>query len=87
MVSQIHQTLEIKRAVPKVMPLWVGKLIVSVGEWIAGFINKNPLIAKGELNFLQWQAMPNGGKSTSELGIEYVPLQQGLERTISLMES
>ncbi len=87
LVSQIHQTLEIKRAIPKVMPLWVGKLIASVGEWIAGFINKNPLIAKGELTFLQWQAIPNGGKSKAELGIKYVTLQQGLERTISLMES
>ena len=85
LVAEIHKQLNIKRSVPKVMPVWVGKLIASVGELIAGVINKNPLIAKGELTFLQWQAIPNGQKATRDLDVNYMPFEQGLSNTIKLM--
>ncbi|MCL6270823.1 NAD-dependent epimerase/dehydratase family protein [Sansalvadorimonas sp. 2012CJ34-2] len=86
LVGQIHSQLKIKRAVPKVMPVWVGKALAGAGEFIAGIINRSPLIAKGELTFLQWQAIPNGQKATKELGISYVGLQDGLNRTIELQK-
>ena len=86
LVEQIHSQLEIKRSVPKVMPVWVGRMIAGVGEFVAGIINKNPLIAKGELTFLQWQAIPDGQRAVQELGIQYVGLQDGLRQTIRLQE-
>jgi len=85
LVAEIHKQLNIKRAVPKVMPVWVGRLIANVGEFISSFINKNPLIAKGELTFLQWQAIPNGQKATDQLNINYMPFEKGLSNTIELM--
>jgi len=86
LVSLIHSKLDIKRSVPKVMPVWVGKLIATVGEFIASIINKSPLIAKGELTFLQWQAIPIGTKAAKELAVEYVQLEDGLDKTIALMQ-
>jgi len=68
------------------MSVWVGKLIATVGEFIASIINKSPLIAKGELTFLQWQAIPIGTKAAKELAVEYVQLEDGLDKTIALMQ-
>ncbi|WP_281645663.1 NAD-dependent epimerase/dehydratase family protein [Parendozoicomonas sp. Alg238-R29] len=87
LVGLIHKQLNIKRNIPHVMPVWVGSVIATTGEWIAGLINKKPLIAKGELTFLQWQAIPNGQKATKELGINYVGLQEGLQKTIELQDA
>ncbi len=87
LVEKIYKQLDIKRAVPKVMPFWVGKMLAGVGEFISGIINKSPLIAKGELTFLQWQAIPNGQKAARDLGIHYVDLQEGLKRTVELQQA
>ena len=86
LVQEIYQQLNIKRDMPKVMPVWVGRLVASAGELIAGIINKKPLIAKGELTFLQWQAIPDGQKAEHELGTDYVRWQDGLKRVIELQK-
>ena len=84
LVEAIHPLLGIARPLPKVMPVWVGKMIAQVGEWLAAIINRPPLIAHGELTFLQWQAIPIGLRAQDELGIEYTTLEQGLKQTIDL---
>ena len=86
LVQEIYTQLNIKRALPKVMPVWVGRVVASAGEFISGIINVKPLIAKGEFTFLQWQAIPNGQKAERELGIEYVRWQEGLKRVIELQK-
>ncbi|TDI97690.1 MAG: NAD-dependent epimerase/dehydratase family protein [Caldithrix sp.] len=81
----ILEELGINKKVPPVMPLPIVKMISTLGEWVAGIINKPPLIPKGQLHFMQWKARPQSKKAQQELNWSPTPLREGLSKTISFL--
>ena len=81
----ILKELGINKKMPPVMPLPVAKMLAGLGEWLAGIINKPPLIPKGQLFFLQLQARPQSKKARQQLNWSPTPLREGLSKTISLL--
>ena len=71
--------------VPPTMPLPVAKAFATVGEGISGVIKRQPMLAKGQLHFFQWQARADATKAQRELGFTPTPLEDGLRRTLEAM--
>ena len=76
----------IKYSVPSVMPLCIANAISFIGELIAGVINHPPLMPKGQLHFLQWQAIPCSEKAQTELDWKITPFEEGLKDTLSYLK-
>ena len=75
----------IEKPPPPTIPLPVARGIASVGEWVARFTRRPPLLAKGALYFLQWQAYPQSEKAQRELGWKPIPLREGIRKTIAFL--
>lgn len=71
--------------VPPVMPLWLGSMVAQVGEVVSGVTGRPPLIPKGQLHFLQWQARPDGGRARAQLGWQPRGFDEGLRETIAFL--
>ena len=88
-LSEIAKTvleeLGINKTLPSVMPLSIVKIISSLGELWAKIVNKPPLIPKGQLHFMQWNARPVNTKAQKELNWSPTPLRKGLSETISFL--
>ena len=82
----IYNAMGWRHAPPKVMPAWVGKALAHAGEAWANLTGVSPLIAKGELAFLLWGAVPSSKKAQAELGMHFTPLEKGLKLTLALMQ-
>ena len=67
------------------MPLGVAKLVSILGEGLANIINKAPLIPKGQLHFLQWQAIPVSHKAQQQLGWKTTPFDDALQSTLNFL--
>ena len=76
--------LRLKRT-PSVMPLWLGQTIAVAGEAVSNVIGIPPLIPRGQLHFMQWQAQPQNRHATDRLGWEPLSLPDGLERTVKFL--
>ena len=88
-VAELAQTvfaeLGIAKQPPPMIPLTVARGIANIGEWVARFTHRPPMIPKGGLYFLQWQALPLSDKAQRELGWKPTPLREGLRKTIAFM--
>ncbi|MCE9596997.1 MAG: SDR family oxidoreductase [Spirochaetia bacterium] len=75
------------KKVPTVMPLWMGKTISALGEGFASISGKPPLIPKGQLHFMQWQAIPVSQHAQDTLGWKPIDFVEGIRRTIAHLTS
>lgn len=82
----VSRELALKK-VPPVMPYFLGKTISVAGEIAAKVIQKPPLIPKGQLHFLQWQARPSSARAQKELGWKPIPLEEGVRKTIAFLRA
>ena len=71
--------------VPPVMPIAVAKIVAAAGEFVSGWTGKPPLLPKGQLEFLQYGAVPSGQKAMRELGWKPRPFAQGLRETLAFL--
>ena len=71
--------------VPPTLPLGLAKGMASAGEAVSRVIKQPPLLGKGQLTFLLWQARASNEKSRTELGVEFTPLADGIARTVRWM--
>ena len=55
---------------PAVMPIPVVKAVSAIGETLAKFTKKPPLIPKGQMEFLQWGCDSKQHKSSKRTGLE-----------------
>ena len=69
--------------VPPVMPLAVARAVSAGGEAVARVIRRPPLLPKGQLHFLLWNAKPDAARAQRELGWTPTPLAEGVERTVA----
>lgn len=73
--------------VPAVMPARLASGVASAGEAISRVIKRPPLLGKGQLQFLQWQARADSSKARKQLGVEFTPWREGVERTVAWMHA
>ena len=71
--------------VPPTMPVAVAKGLAATGEAVSKLIRRPPLMARGELEFLLWDAHADSSKAQRELGFRPTPWRDGVERTVRWM--
>jgi dihydroflavonol-4-reductase len=71
--------------VPPVMPLGLARGLARTGEAISRVIKQPPLLGKGQLTFLEWQARASNERARTDLGVEFTPLPEGIARTVRWM--
>ena len=71
--------------VPGVLPVPAAKLFATAGEGVARAIRKPPLLPKGQLTFLLWNAAPDSSKAQLELGWRPTPLEEGIARSLDAL--
>lgn len=81
----VYAEVGLEVRLPPVIPIPVARSLASIGEWTSRFTHRPPLIAKGALVFMLWQARPLNGKARRELGWKPTSLREGLAETIAYM--
>jgi dihydroflavonol-4-reductase len=71
--------------VPPTMPAPIAKAMAAAGEPIARLTGKPPLLPKGQLHFLLWNAAPDSSKAQRELGWQPTPIEEGVRATLASM--
>lgn len=71
--------------IPPTIPVSVAKALATVGEPLARITGKPPLMPKGQLHFLLWDARPDSSKAQRELGWRPTALEHGLRATLTGM--
>ncbi|MCW5589318.1 MAG: SDR family NAD(P)-dependent oxidoreductase [Legionellales bacterium] len=74
-----------RKRLPPVAPLTLVQAFAWLNEKWAHLTGMPPLIAQGQLHFLQWQAIPNSEKAQQELNWQPCDFQQGLVQTIQAL--
>lgn len=89
-----HSLLDIARSVraitrtskvPPVMPLAVARVVAELGERLASWTKRPPLLPRGQLTFLQYEARPISRRAERELGWAPRPFALGLAETIEFL--
>jgi nucleoside-diphosphate-sugar epimerase len=71
--------------VPPQLPEGVAKALAAAGERVSGLIRRPPLIGRGQLYFLLWQARVDNTRAREELGVEFRPWRDGIGETVRWM--
>ena len=71
--------------VPRTLPIPVAKLLAAAGEGVSRIIRRPPLLARGQLEFLLWEARADSSKARDELGFSPIAWSEGIPRTVRWM--
>jgi dihydroflavonol-4-reductase len=71
--------------VPPRMPVPVARAVASLGAGLSKVTRRPPLLPKGQLEYILWQARPDSSKAQRELGWKTTPLDEGVKRTLHSM--
>jgi nucleoside-diphosphate-sugar epimerase len=69
--------------VPPTLPVPLARALAAAGEALARVTRRPPLVARGELTFLLWDAVPDSTRAQRELGWRPTPFPEGLRRTLA----
>jgi dihydroflavonol-4-reductase len=72
--------------VPPTLPVPLARAMAGAGEQVARIIRRPPLLARGQLYFLLWNAVPVSDKAQRDLGWAPTPLDQGVRETLAAMD-
>ncbi len=72
--------------VPPRMPVPAAKAVASLGAGLSRLTRRAPLLPKGQLAYILWQARPDSSKAQRELGWRTTPLEEGVRRTLESMD-
>ncbi len=78
--------LDLEKKPPRTLPLAAARAMAGAGEWLARPTGKPPLMARGQLHFLQLQARPVSARAQRELGWQPTMLPEGLRQTIAYLD-
>jgi dihydroflavonol-4-reductase len=67
------------------MPVPIAKGVAAVGAGISRVIRRPPLLPRGQLEYILWQAHPDSSKAQRELGWKTTPLDEGVRKTLDSM--
>jgi nucleoside-diphosphate-sugar epimerase len=87
-VSLVELAQELVRAagrgkVPRVLPVWIAKLVSTAGEGLARITRRAPLIPAGQLQFLLEDVHPSSDRARRELGWTPVPFPEAMARAVA----
>ncbi|SNQ46874.1 Dihydroflavonol 4-reductase [Frankia canadensis] len=68
------------------LPSPLATALAAGGEWAARLTRRPPPLARGQLHYLRWNAVPDAGRAQAELGWEPTPLAEGLRRTLAELD-
>lgn len=71
--------------VPPTLPASVAKGMAVAGEAVSRAIKRSPLVGRGQVHFLLWQAHADSSKARDALGIEFTAWEDGIRRTVRWM--
>lgn len=71
--------------VPPTLPAGAAKTLAVVGEAIARVIRRPPLVARGQVEFLLWEARADASRARDELGVYFLAPEEGIRRTVRWM--
>ena len=71
--------------IPPRMPTPVAKAVASLGAGLSRMTRRPPLLPKGQLTYILWQARPDSSMAQRELGWTTTPLDEGVRRTLDSM--
>jgi len=71
--------------VPPAIPVAAARVFAAAGEAIAGLTGLGPLLARGQLEFLLWEARADASKAERELGVTFTSWREGIGRTVRWM--
>lgn len=71
--------------VPPTLPERVARTLAVAGEGVSRLIRRPPLLGRGQLHFLLWQARVDNAKARDQLGVEFRPWQRGVRETVRWM--
>jgi dihydroflavonol-4-reductase len=71
--------------VPPTIPVSAAKAMAAGGEALSRLIRRPPLLGRGQLHFLLWQARADNAKAREHLGVEFTPWEEGVRRTVRWM--
>lgn len=84
LAAEIVRASGMKR-VPGTAPTWLMKGLAAMLEPPAKLFRFTPLIARGQLSFLLWQARVDSSKARRELGFTPTPLEEGVQKTVRFL--
>lgn len=87
-VSLVELARELVRAaghgkVPRVLPVWLAKVVSATGEGLAKLTRRPPLIPAGQLQFLLEDVHPSSERARRELGWTPVPFPEAMDRAVA----
>lgn len=68
--------------VPRVMPERMARGLSRAGEGLSRIIRRPPMLPRGQLDFLLWEARADSSKAREELGIEPLDWREAVRRTV-----
>jgi dihydroflavonol-4-reductase len=71
--------------VPPTLPAALARALAATGEAVSKLIRRPPLLGRGQLHFLLWQARADSAKAQSELDLRPTPWRDGITRTVRWM--
>jgi nucleoside-diphosphate-sugar epimerase len=72
---------------PATAPAWLLQALAAVSEPLARAFGFRPLMAKGQLSFVLWDARVDASKAMRELGFAPTPLAEGVKKTLAFLRS
>jgi dihydroflavonol-4-reductase len=70
--------------VPPVLPVPLARVTAAAGDALAKRTGITPLVSRGQLEFLLWNAAPDSTKAQEELGWEPIPLEDGIREALGI---
>jgi nucleoside-diphosphate-sugar epimerase len=71
--------------VPPRMPVPVAKAVANLGAGLSRLTRRPPLLPRGQLEYILWQARPDSSRAQRELGWQTTPLDEGVRKTLHSM--
>jgi nucleoside-diphosphate-sugar epimerase len=71
--------------VPPTMPVPLAKAFAATGSALSRLIKRPPMLSRGQLHYLLWQANADSSKAQRELGFTPTPIEDGVRRTLEHM--
>jgi dihydroflavonol-4-reductase len=71
--------------VPPTIPAPVAKGLAAGGESLSRLIRRPPLLGRGQLHFLLWEARVDNSKAREQLGVDFTPWDEGIGHTVRWM--
>jgi dihydroflavonol-4-reductase len=71
--------------IPPRMPVPLARAVSALTEGVSRISRRPPLLPRGQLHYILWQARPDSSKAQRELGWRQTPLDEGVRKTLDSM--